>query len=360
MKAFYLKNKDEIVAKIIFGDGEFDNDEIKAYEILSSQLLPKGIKESSFKKDFANWLGSRISRRASGYWYDKKVNALLSLNDCYYVLKASDERTWDELSLYRNKWNKNVQAAAINGREFNINSSALSPEFCTDGMLRKCWIKENDKIKLVKSQNQSSLQARGEFLASQVAKAMDLECVKYELSGIKDCIENCICENFCDEKIGFVAIWRLLESNANYEQYARAARELFGAERFDDMIIFDALIANKDRHYGNFGFLIDNDTNEILRPAPIFDSGYCAFRHRELWQLSRQWLEIEQNRTYGLSMNSALKLSMSERHIKMLEKLYDFSFEKSELIDDDELEKYENFVRNNARNIIRVIESRNF
>lgn len=160
MKAFYLKNKDEIVAKIIFGDGEFDNDEIKAYEILSSQLLPKGIKESSFKKDF--------------------------------------------------------------------------------------------------------------------------------------------------------------------------------------------------------GFLIDNDTNEILRPAPIFDSGYCAFRHRELWQLSRQWLEIEQNRTYGLSMNSALKLSMSERHIKMLEKLYDFSFEKSELIDDDELEKYENFVRNNARNIIRVIESRNF
>ena len=201
MSEFYLKNKDEIVAKIVFGDG----DEIKEFEILSSQMLPKGIKKSSFAQDFKKWVAHRVSRRASGYWYDKKENALLSLNDCYYLLKESDECSWESLSLYRNAWDENVRIAALMGKEFSMDSSVLSPEFCTGGILRKCWIKENDKIKLVKRQNYSSLQARGEFLSSQVAKAMGLECVEYELKGIKDNIENCVCDSFCDEKIGFVA-----------------------------------------------------------------------------------------------------------------------------------------------------------
>lgn len=357
MSEFVLKNKDEIVASVVFGDSDFDNDEIKEFEILSAQLLPKGIKEASFKADFARWLLSRISTRASGSWHHKKANALLSLNDCYCLLRTNDERKWDELSLYSNAWDENVRIAAINGREFSIDSSVLSPEFCTDGMLRKCWIKENDKIKLVKSQNLSSLQARGEFLSSQVAKAMGLECVGYELSGIKDCIENCVCDIFCDEKTGFVAIWRLLDSGLGYEQYARQARKLYGEQRFDDMIVFDALIANKDRHYGNFGFLVDNATNEILRPAPLFDSGYCAFRHKELWQLGRQWLGTEQNRTYGLSMDRALKLAMSERHVKMLERLFDFSFEYSELLDSDDVLCYEKFVKNSAQNLIIEFEN---
>ena len=33
--------------------------------------------------------------------------------------------------------------------------------------------------------------------------------------------------------------------------------------RFSDIFFFDALIFNTDRHLGNFGFLVDNETNEI-------------------------------------------------------------------------------------------------
>ena len=39
------------------------------------------------------------------------------------------------------------------------------------------------------------------------------------------------------------------------------------------MLLLDAVIYNSDRHYGNFGFLIDNKTNEIIAPAPLFDHG---------------------------------------------------------------------------------------
>ena len=30
---------------------------------------------------------------------------------------------------------------------------------------------------------------------------------------------------------------------------------------------------NTDRHFGNFGFIVDNKTNKIVAPAPLFDHG---------------------------------------------------------------------------------------
>ena len=43
------------------------------------------------------------------------------------------------------------------------------------------------------------------------------------------------------------------------------------------MIVLDALIFNTDRHFGNFGFLVDNRTNQIVAPAPLFDHGNALF-----------------------------------------------------------------------------------
>lgn len=40
------------------------------------------------------------------------------------------------------------------------------------------------------------------------------------------------------------------------------------------MIVFDYIIENRDRHLGNFGFIIDNNTQELLFFAPLFDQGY--------------------------------------------------------------------------------------
>ena len=39
------------------------------------------------------------------------------------------------------------------------------------------------------------------------------------------------------------------------------------------MLVFDAVILHEDRHFGNFGLLVDSHTNKIIAPAPIFDNG---------------------------------------------------------------------------------------
>ena len=37
------------------------------------------------------------------------------------------------------------------------------------------------------------------------------------------------------------------------------------------MLIADAVILNQDRHLGNFGFIVENDTGKIVATAPLYD-----------------------------------------------------------------------------------------
>ena len=46
--------------------------------------------------------------------------------------------------------------------------------------------------------------------------------------------------------------------------------------RFWDMFIVDALIGNWDRHNGNWGFLYNNSTDEVVL-APVFDCGSSLY-----------------------------------------------------------------------------------
>lgn len=45
-------------------------------------------------------------------------------------------------------------------------------------------------------------------------------------------------------------------------------------EKFWDMFVIDSIIGNTDRHNGNWGFILNSETNEI-KFAPIYDCGSC-------------------------------------------------------------------------------------
>ena len=63
----------------------------------------------------------------------------------------------------------------------------------------------------------------------------------------------------------------------------KAVREFYAEQgeaftrALNEMILFDAVIYNTDRHYGNFGVLVDSRTNQIIAPAPLFDHGNALF-----------------------------------------------------------------------------------
>lgn len=48
------------------------------------------------------------------------------------------------------------------------------------------------------------------------------------------------------------------------------------------MLVVDHIMANIDRHWGNFGILMDSETRTWLRMAPIFDTGESLWCDRAL------------------------------------------------------------------------------
>ena len=104
----------------------------------------------------------------------------------------------------------------------------------------------------------------------------------------------------------------------------------------NDMIVFDAIICNVDRHFGNFGFIVDNKTNKIIAPAPLFDHGNSLFN-----MAGRDDLESEEKlNAYAETLLPCVyddfiataKEVLTPEHREGLRKLLDFKFKKHPIL----------------------------
>lgn len=197
----------------------------------------------------------------------------LSLNDVYWVMPDTFKGEWKDYNLYSNEFSKTLAVMAFTGGfhgEFNPEKDITSsPEFTTNGMLAKCWRRIGDDVLLYKSGTEGAantgFEPYSEYYAAQIAEAMGLNHVPYGLEKFKGRLCS-TCPLFTSEKYGYVPAGRLISRD-----------EALADSRFADIFFFDAIIFNTDRHMENFGYLIDNDTNEIAGIAPIFDNGYGLF-----------------------------------------------------------------------------------
>ena len=210
------------------------------------------------------------------------VSKGLSLNDCYWLKQEDSRDSFDSVNLYDNRFSRVLGQIAFTGYgSSNVSGLTSSPEFTTNGMLPKCWRRIEGKIYLYKGGTMGAAntgnEPYSEFYAYQIGKILGVNAVPYSLSKWKNTLCS-TCELFTSKDVSFVPVGRIVRSGGM--QAVRAYYKKLGAEfekALNDMFIFDALIFNTDRHYGNFGFLIDSHTNEIIAPAPLFDHGNSLF-----------------------------------------------------------------------------------
>ena len=194
----------------------------------------------------------------------------LSLNDVYWVVPDGCEDSWKDFNLYENDFSEAIAQMAFAGVGPDFREQwTSSPEFTTNGMLAKCWRRIDGKVLLYKSGTEGAsntgFEPYSEFYAAQIAEAMGLDHVAYGLSRFKGRLCS-TCPLFTSDRYGYVPAGRLVSRD-----------EALADPRFADIFFFDAVIFNTDRHMGNFGYLVDNETNEIVGAAPIFDNGYGLF-----------------------------------------------------------------------------------
>ncbi|MCR5250554.1 MAG: XRE family transcriptional regulator [Lachnospiraceae bacterium] len=259
------------------------------------RLLPLGMELSD--KGLASWMKSRVIPKNRAY-----VNAFLakcglnanrpmdiitvcrglSLNDSYWVVEDGFEGTYEDNNFYENNISRVLAMIAFTGYGSSAGVSlASSPEFTTHGMLPKCWRRIAGKVYLYKGAASGAPntgnEPYSESYAYEIGTVLDINVVPYKISTWKNYLCS-VCELFTSKDVAFVPIGRIVKTGGM--KAVRKYYENLGAEYVDalnDMIVFDALIYNTDRHYGNFGLLVDSRTNKIIAPAPVFDHGNSLF-----------------------------------------------------------------------------------
>lgn len=218
----------------------------------------------------------------------------LSLTDCYWVTYPDDQKTFAKVNLFDNRFSQVLSQIAFTGYGSSpVSKFRSSPEFTTNGMLPKAWRRKEGKVLLYKG-GTSGLANTGkkpysEFYAAQVAEAMGIPHVTYGLSKWRGQLCS-TCELFTSKDVSFVPASTLINTS-KISKIIDWYDDHGWKNDLADMLVLDAIIRNTDRHLGNFGFLVDNHTNQLLRPAPVFDNGlslYCYVMDNDLSNLSEQ------------------------------------------------------------------------
>ncbi|MCR4991199.1 MAG: XRE family transcriptional regulator [Lachnospiraceae bacterium] len=206
----------------------------------------------------------------------------LSLNDSYWVVEENFSGTFEDNNLFDNNFSRVLATIAFTGYGSSTRSSlSSSPEFTTNGMLPKCWRRIDGKIFLYKGATSGASNTGNEpfseLYAYEIGTAMGMNVVPYRISKWKKHLCSA-CELFTSKELAFVPAGHIVKTGgmkAVREYYKKLGSEYVDA--LNDMIVLDAVIYNTDRHFGNFGVLVDSKTNKIVAPAPLFDHGNSLF-----------------------------------------------------------------------------------
>ena len=258
----------------------------------------------------------------------------LSLNDSYWVVPQGFTGTFAQYNLYENRFSEILSLVAYTGIGQSDAAFTTSPELTTNGMLPKAWrFIEGEGIYLYKGGTfgaaNTGNEPYSEFYASQVAQAMGLDAVAYELENWKGILAS-RCKLFTDIDTSYIPIGRIVRKGglkACLEYYRQLGPEAY--EQVRSMLVFDAVIYNEDRHFGNFGVLRDNHTGKVTGAAPVFDNGMSLFN----FAMPEDFQDLDayaktRGTAYGVSFESVCQEVMGPVQTRQLRKLIGFTFRR--------------------------------
>lgn len=193
----------------------------------------------------------------------------LSLMDIYWVKEGREDADFADINLFENHLSSAFVDVSLRGKQMTIdNSHLIAGDLSTQGCFPKAWIRRKDSFYLLKDGDADAVER--ELLAGKICRCFNVNQVKYE-------------EEWYDgQKVSASRIMTSLDYSIvpmeHFELYCRN-REI---DRMDYILkldgysyymmnIIDYLIGNTDRHWSNWGLLVDNRTNKPLRLYDLMD-----------------------------------------------------------------------------------------
>lgn len=193
----------------------------------------------------------------------------LSLMDIYWTREKEENIEFADINLFENHLEKAFVDVTLRGKQMTIqNSHLIADDLGTNGCYPKAWIRKEDGFYLIKDGGLEPVE--NELLASKICRCFRVDQVLYE-------------EGYYDrQKVSVSKIITSLEksmvSMENFEIYAQNQEidkmeyvlKLDGYSYYM-MNILDYLIGNTDRHWGNWGMLVDSKENKPVRLHALMD-----------------------------------------------------------------------------------------
>lgn len=316
-----LMNKNRPVVEL-----ELDEDTaaiVKVRKNYETDFLPVGIDVKTGvpnKKELNEWwlgrsipenrLGIRGALEQLGVQYSEQLLLRcygLSLSDQYWMKPVGSELQWGAINFFENDFSDDV-GNILFGQPASQDIDLMSPCNTSDGWLKKKWkIIENKRCLIKAGSNPFMQEPINEVFGTRLHQRLcGNNYVSYRVL-LEAGIPYSVCENFIDtdtELVNAVSINRSMKKRSRFsshEHFINACDKLGipGMSAFVDyMLVFDYLMANTDRHFGNFGAIRNVETLEWIGPAPIFDSGTSLW-HDKLTRVINPIRELETKPFYA-------------------------------------------------------------
>ena len=271
-----------------------------------------------------------------------------SVNDAYSVVPVDDDIPYREYNLFENDFDEVLQVVAYTGV---IPAAALGrgrpSDLTPSGTFPKTWRKVDGELVLFKAGSIVAAPNYGkepysEYLAWQVAVAGGFDAVEYGLEEWQGKVCS-TCKLFNGPDVAFVPFELCLTASQLGLADFQTALEFFeglgrhAADQFRSMSVFDSLVANTDRHVGNFGVLRENATGAVVGMAPIFDNNVSLFtRDFDAW-LTLENMMARMEQAPGV-MDAILpwqgRAMLGDSQRRKVERLADFAFDGSGFIEE--------------------------
>lgn len=266
----------------------------------------------------------------------------MSINDSYCIVLAGERPCFAGYNLFANSFDTVLSIIAYTGRIPSSQvGSGIPSELSPSGSFPKTWRVVNGQRVLYKAAHADGLglEPVSEYLASQVAAAMGLPHVAYDLDVWQGRLcSTCVLMN--DAETSFVPFAYMLDRDAKDEMNLERALAFFdelgeeAAQRFRSMLVFDAVIMNPDRHMGNYGVFRDNRTGHVLGFAPVFDNNLALLPQYGTEALSEELLRerfVATPGAFGPTAYRQARAALGPQQREQLERLHDFAFDGAAL-----------------------------